>query len=363
MNEINELIEKIFIELHGAYKFEQQLEKYVSAMQVFVIFNNSDADWELIYHLEKQSLLHDYLSVVRDIVFDFGNSNLETNLKKIDRVSKEIVEQITNIDKSKITKENQKSAERLREILNEWKKLWHLKTEIKNIKDQTIDLKKLVTKVNDESEKVSVFSKEIIQIKGESDKLIEDLKDKVGFLNQTTDERSNIQIKKLYTDIYDTEIKIANNYRNWALGIFAVISFMLIWKFFNFGFEFNNWGINVSIPTKKIEWKSALNILLLIGLSTPAWYLARESSSHRKVAYKAQMLGTELASFPLYVRELKDEDRLDLRKHLADRFFGQELFNDSKNAPSSDSSLEQIKLLTEANKVLAEALKAKKAVE
>jgi hypothetical protein len=75
------------------------------------------------------------------------------------------------------------------------------------------------------------------------------------------------------------------------------------------------------------------------------------------------VLGTELASFPLYVWEFKDEDRLELRKHLADRFFGQELFNDSKNVSSSDNSLEQIKLLTEANKVLAEALKAKKATE
>ena len=75
------------------------------------------------------------------------------------------------------------------------------------------------------------------------------------------------------------------------------------------------------------------------------------------------MLGTELAAFPLYVREFRDADRLELRKQLADRFFGQELFNDSKSTSSSDNSLEQIKMLTEANKVLAEALKAKKVVE
>ena len=112
-----------------------------------------------------------------------------------------------------------------------------------------------------------------------------------------------------------------------------------------------------------LGWDSLLKTFMLFSLTTPAWYLTRESSKHRKVAYKAQMLGTELASFPLYVREFKDEDRLELRKHLADRFFGQELFNDSKNVSSSDNSLEQIKLLTEANKVLAEALKAKKATE
>lgn len=102
---------------------------------------------------------------------------------------------------------------------------------------------------------------------------------------------------------------------------------------------------------------------MLFSLTTPAWYLARESSKHRKVAYKAQMLGTELASFPLYAREFKDEDRLELRKHLADRFFGQELYNDSKTNSNSDNSIEQIKLLTEANKVLAESLKIKKSIE
>lgn len=193
--------------------------------------------------------------------------------------------------------------------------------------------------------------------------MIEDLRNKNKFLSQASDENSNFEIKKLYIDIYDTEIKIANDYRKWALSIFAVISLLLIWKFFNFSLSFNGLGVTLSIPSKKIGWESALNILLLIGLSTPAWYLARESSLHRKVAYKAQMLGTELASFPLYVREFKDEDRLELRRQLADRFFGQELFNDSKITSSSDNSLEQIKLLTEANKVLAEALKAKKVVE
>ena len=75
------------------------------------------------------------------------------------------------------------------------------------------------------------------------------------------------------------------------------------------------------------------------------------------------MLGTELASFPLYAREFKDEDRLELRKHLADRFFGQELYSDSKSVQNSDSSLEQVKLLTEANKVLVESLKIKKVAE
>ncbi|WP_427933642.1 hypothetical protein [Acinetobacter sp.] len=107
-------------------------------------------------------------------------------------------------------------------------------------------------------------------------------------------------------------------------------------------------------------WDSLLKTLMLFSLTTPAWYLTRESSKHRKVAYKAKILGTELASFPLYAREFKDEDRLELRKSLADRFFGQELYNDSSNTKNSnDVSIEQVKLIAEANKVLAESLKVK----
>lgn len=207
------------------------------------------------------------------------------------------------------------------------------------------------------------INKNLLERQRQAEEVVEDLKNKYEFLNQKTDEHSNTHIQKLYSDIYDVEIQIADTYRNWALGIFAVISLLLIWKFFNFSLNFNNLGFQISIPSKRIGWESALNILLLLGLSTPAWYLARESSAHRKVAYKAKILGTELSSFPLYVRELKDEDRLELRKQLADRFFGQELYSESKINSNSDNSLEQIKLLTEANKVLVESLKIKKIAE
>lgn len=190
-----------------------------------------------------------------------------------------------------------------------------------------------------------------------------DLKNKNSAFSQLIDEQSNSQIGQLYRDIYNREISIADQYRNWALGIFAIVGIILVLGFLNISIQ--NWNhlkdsSYIHIP---LGWESLIKTLMLFSLTTPAWYLARESSKHRKVAYKAQMLGTELASFPLYAREFKDEDRLELRKHLADRFFGQELYNDSKTNSNSDNSLEQVKLLTEANKVLAESLKIKKSIE
>lgn len=197
----------------------------------------------------------------------------------------------------------------------------------------------------------------------QSEGILEELKEKKSFLNKLTDHITNSEIKTLYDKIYDEEVLIADKYRNWALGIFLIIGTTLILGFLNISIQ--NWNhlrdsSYINIP---LGWESLIKTVMLFSLTTPAWYLAKESSKHRRVAYKARMLGTELASFPLYAREFKDEDRLELRKILADRFFGQELYNDSKASLNSDNSLEQIKLITEANKVLAESLKIKKVAE
>lgn len=194
--------------------------------------------------------------------------------------------------------------------------------------------------------------------------IVNDLKAKNEAYNQFLDVDSNARILMLYDDIYDREIDFADKYRNWALIIFICVGVLIVFSIiiilvqnsFSFFYPENYSKINLG-------WDSFIKTLMLFSLTTPAWYLTRESSKHRKVAYKARMLGTELASFPLYAREFKDEDRLELRKHLADRFFGQELYSDSKTTNSNDNALEQMKLMTETNKVLAEALKAKKVLE
>lgn len=226
-----------------------------------------------------------------------------------------------------------------------------------------IDLDEKLSSLSCEQEELKKQNDAFLKIYAETNTIFEDLKSKNSAFSQLIDEQSNSQIGQLYRDIYNREIGIADQYRNWALGIFAIVGIILVLGFLNISIQ--NWNhlkdnSYIHIP---LGWESLIKTLMLFSLTTPAWYLTRESSKHRKVAYKAQMLGTELASFPLYAREFKDEDRLELRKHLADRFFGQELYNDSKADSNSDNSLEQVKLLTEANKVLAESLKMKKSVE
>lgn len=224
-------------------------------------------------------------------------------------------------------------------------------------------LKKGISILEEKQKKIDEQGNVVLARQQEANNIFEEFKNKNAAFSQLIDEQSNSQIGQLYRDIYNREITIADKYRNFALGIFAIVGFILILGFLNISIQ--NWN-HLKDPTYihiPLGWESLIKTLMLFSLTTPAWYLTRESSKHRKVAYKAQMLGTELASFPLYAREFKDEDRLELRKNLVDRFFGQELYSDSKTVQNSDSSLEQVKLLTEANKVLVESLKIKKVTE
>ncbi|OAL75923.1 hypothetical protein [Acinetobacter terrae] len=248
---------------------------------------------------------------------------------------------------------------------------------MKNIKDQDIqDIKEIVLlknviekfdfleneyhRLEERRQNIEELNIGMLASQKEAQRIVDELKDKNEAFNQLIDDKSNAEIKTLYEKIYDDEIKLADKYRNWALLIFVVIGAFLLLGFLNLSIQ--NWNhlrdsSYIHIP---FGWDSLLKTLMLFSLTTPAWYLTRESSKHRKVAYKAKMLGTELASFPLYAREFKDEDRLELRKSLADRFFGQELYNGSSNVKNTnDVSIEQIKLIAEANKILAESLKMK----
>ena len=208
-----------------------------------------------------------------------------------------------------------------------------------------------------EQEELEKQNKIFFKKYSEINNIFDEIKSKNAAYSQIIDEDSNQRIQKYYEEIYDEEIHIANKYRKWALWIFAAVgSFLLI------GFlivSIQNWNHlrNPSFIEIKLGWDSLFKTLMLFSLTTPGWYLTKESSKHRQVAYKAKMLGTELAAFPLYAREFKDEERLELRKNLADRFFGQELYGSSTPKADNSSSTEQIKLLAEMNKVTVEAIK------
>ena len=260
-----------------------------------------------------------------------------------------------------------KISEQFNEIVSDPEKRENLDIKeivvFKNLIDKYSLFENEFSNLENQKKNIDKINKNIIANNNTAQKIIDDLKSRFDFLNQKIDENSNNEIQTMCMKIHDDEIILADKYRNWALYIFCGVGLILLICFLNISIQ--NWNhlrdsTYIEIPFGK---DSLLRILMLFSLTTPAWYLTREASKHRKVAYKARMIGTELACFPLYARELKDEDRLELRKNLADRFFGQELYTELNQKINSDNSIEQVKLLTEANKVLAESLKIKKVMD
>lgn len=361
--EINEIIREIYEKSYVFSDPDINLINFENLNNFYKNIDNADNEWEYFYHLPNEGMLRDWLAQLSDLYYLYEYSDEEKInqiLSNLEKISLALINDLKNINIKNFNDIDKKSAENLRKFLRQLKNYYYLTNNVENFKKEIKSLQKEMDIITSTSKKVIDENKEIKSLAKDAENIIQEIKNKNSFLNELIDKGSNSEIQSLYDDISDQEILLADKYRNWALLIFAVIGAFLLLGFLNLSIQ--NWNhlrdsSYIHIP---FGWDSLLKTLMLFSLTTPAWYLTKESSKHRKVAYKAKMLGTELASFPLYAREFKDEDRLELRKSLADRFFGQELYNDSSNLKNTnDVSIEQIKLISEANKVLAESLKMK----
>lgn len=365
--EINEIIREINEKSIIFVELENELKNYSNICEIERQLTNPDNQWQYLYHLENVKDLNDWLDILSELYYQIDFKQPEELIPILEKLELASEKLLKLIEKSQIlgdiTSDDLKFSSDLTEYLRQYKNFRFLTNEVKLFKAEIVEIKNNFKKINVENNNIEKIKNSLNICLSESEEILKDLKDKKAFLNSLTDNKTNSEIKGLYKKIYEDEIKLADKYRNWALNIFAIIGIILLLGFLNIAIQNWNYLRDSSYIHIPLGWESLIKTLMLFSLTTPAWYLTRESSKHRRVAYKAQMLGTELASFPLYAREFKDEDRLELRKHLADRFFGQELYSDHKVSPSNDNSLEQMKLIAETNKVLAEALKAKKIVE
>ncbi|MDA3431666.1 hypothetical protein [Acinetobacter baumannii] len=184
-------------------------------------------------------------------------------------------------------------------------------------------------------------------------KIYEDIKQKNEKFNYFIDSENNEALKKLYDEIYFKENKVADDYRTYAVVIFIFVAFLVF--FIILAGIMQNLSY-IQEPDKyfpvKYDWGHFIRFLGIFSLTVPAWYFTKESSRHRLVAYKAKILGTELTAFPHYVKELSNEERINMRKELAGKFFGQELYSDK----SKDNSIEQSKVTIDALKTVTSLL-------
>lgn len=195
---------------------------------------------------------------------------------------------------------------------------------------------------------------ELKTVIGESSELkqtISDFKETHTSFNAFVEKNYNDETKKIYDEIFKSENKLANNYRNYAIAVFfsiggiAIISFVLpsIIGVINY-FKINEF------KTPEANFFFFVKSVFMLLLTAPGWYFARESAKHRQVAYKAKIISSELTALPYYLADLDLKDRHEMRMKMADKFFGQELYNDKKSDSSNVS--EQTKATTEAIKTI-----------
>lgn len=262
------------------------------------------------------------------------------------------------------------NIELISKILNKIKEKLNQSPSITNIMDDTIFKQHLTgLKINADTQIFSNLTEnEISNIKIELKKtkdsyervnsIYEDIRKKNEKFNYFIDSENNEALKKLYDKIYDIEIKYADDYRTYAIVIFMAIGFLIFFIILS--------GImqnlsHIQEPSKymliKYDFGHLIRLIGILSLTAPAWYFTKESGKHRLVAYKAKILGTELTAFPHYVKELSSEDRINMRKQLADKFFGQELYTDKNN--NATASVEQSKVTIDALKTVTSLLSGK----
>lgn len=217
----------------------------------------------------------------------------------------------------------------------------------------TADIDFFSNQSRDKIDNIKYELKNTVESYEKINKIYESIKNKNEKFNYFIDAENNEALKKLYDEIYDKENKVADDYRRYAVIIFIFVAFLVF--FIILAGIMQNLSY-IQEPDKyfpiKYDWGHFIRFLGIFSLTVPAWYFTKESSRHRLVAYKAKILGTELTAFPHYVKELSNEERINMRKELAGKFFGQELYSDK----SKDNSVEQSKVTIDALKTVTSLL-------
>uniref|UniRef100_UPI00148F1C79 hypothetical protein n=1 Tax=Acinetobacter seifertii TaxID=1530123 RepID=UPI00148F1C79 len=208
----------------------------------------------------------------------------------------------------------------------------------------SIKVKQEISEINNKLEEVKLKSSEL-------DDLIKKFEDSNASFKVFEEKQLNEKTKAVYTEIYNSEYKLANYYRRYTIGVFSVIALIAGFNFILptvLGLISYRNGNGFLVPSVDIFF--FIKTVFMLLLTAPGWYFAKESAKHRQVAYKAKIISSELTALPYYLADLEVKDRHEMRMKMADKFFGQELYNDKKSDSSNVS--EQTKATTEAIKTI-----------
>lgn len=157
--------------------------------------------------------------------------------------------------------------------------------------------------------------------------------------------RSTNQIYSNLADKYEAESKNYFKYFYICLGVSAALTFFSIAYYAN---------------ENSINWITFVSVkLLILALAiTLCSIFLRRASHAKKLQDQAYQTHVEIDAFPIHVRSLKEEDKQELIKELALKYFGKEL-DQTQNDKIGDLMKDQLAAGTELIKASAELVKAK----
>lgn len=188
-----------------------------------------------------------------------------------------------------------------------------------------------------------------ILIKDQLEPAIEEVKEKVKDFESVRLALEQRETSSIYLELYDkynTEYDLNNRYFGFAFitsVVFTLISILVT---------------AISDPINWVVFISVKVLILAVGITLCTLFL-RRSAHAKKLKEQAYQTHVEINAFPIHVRSLKDEDKHELIKELALKYFGKEI-DQTQNDKVGDLMKDQLTLGTELIKASAELVKVSK---
>lgn len=193
-------------------------------------------------------------------------------------------------------------------------------------------------------------------IENELTSKIEEVKEKVKDFESLQLALEQRETNKIYLDLYK---KYNGEYRQNNFYFFSTIIAAIFFTLYT-TIEISNFPQFSDYKTYRNFWVMFITTKVLIATVTLTFctLFLRRSSHAKKLKEQAYQTHVEINAFPIHVRSLKDEDKHELIKELALKYFGKEL-DQTQNDKIGDLMKDQLAAGTELIKASAELVKAK----
>ena len=233
-----------------------------------------------------------------------------------------------------------------------WNDLNSLRTTI--VYDGTNKLLRIVDRIEAFIEKFENIKLSIIALQNANSMIIKELQPAINEVKEKVkdfeavrlalEQRETSSIYLELHDKYDEEYE-ENNHNFYT--IFGITIFLTILSIVYSAFTKVDWVIFISIKV----------LILAVGITLCTLFLRRAAHA-KKLKEQAYQTHVEINAFPIHVRSLKEEDKQELIKELALKYFGKEL-DQSQNDKIGDLMQNQLTAGTELIKASAELIKTK----